>query len=66
MITVASKQAVEITIKGRQIGSRIRTITRSVYREEGEHYAFVNYEGKKVRVMKLGNDGIDWVGVVNR
>lgn len=56
------KQSVELTIKTRKIGSNYRTLTRTV--RVDEKGAFVQFDGRRVRVNKLGRDGIDWIGTV--
>lgn len=58
------KQAVEITLKGRKIGSGYRTLTRTV--RVDDQGAFVQFDGRRVNVRKHGKDGIDWVGTVQR
>lgn len=56
------KQSVEVTIKTRKIGSNYRTLTRTV--RVDEKGAFVQFDGRRISVNKLGKDGIDWIGTV--
>lgn len=57
------KQCVELTIKGRSIGSNYRTLTRTV--RVDDKGAYVTFEKRRVSVRKLGRDGIDWTGNVH-
>ena len=58
--TSYSNQTVELTLKGRAVGSGYRTINRTVRLDD--QGAFIQYNGQQIRVNKLGQDGIDWVG----
>lgn len=61
--TSYAKQAVELTIKSRSIGSNYRMLTRTV--RVDDRGPFVLYRGNRVGVRKHNpDDGIDWVGTV--
>lgn len=63
--TSYSQQTVELSLKGRSVGSGYRTLTRTV-RVDSEG-AFVLYRGKRVGVHKhRPDDGIDWLGTVHQ
>lgn len=63
--TSYSKQTVELALKGRSTGSNYLTLTRTVRIDD--QGAFILYRGSRVSVLKHHqNDGIDWLGTVQR
>lgn len=62
---VASKQGVEIVIKGRQVGSNCRMLERTVWKDNNGR-TYVLFEKSRVDVRRLASEDVQWQGVMQR